>query len=119
MKKFLRIILAASIIIMSLASVMGTAVSAEVSATDAVASIGTEYFASLRDAVIAAEDGDTIIVHKDATITTTEISSKSVTIQGEGTTKPVITGSSPAFKLLDSASLTLENLSFTGYTNLI
>ena len=120
MKKFLRIALAVSLIVMSLASAMGTVVAAEVSAADAVASVGTQYFASLGDAIIAAQDGETILVHKDTTIATTVLSARDITIKGAGTTKPVITAeASPAFKLLDSSSLTLENLSFTGYSNLM
>ena len=120
MKKFLRIALAVSLIVMSLASVMGTAVSAEVSAADAVASVGTQYFASLSDALVAAQDGDTILVYKDTTIETTPLSGRNVIIKGVGTTKPVITSpASPAFKLLDSTKLTLENLAFTGYSNLM
>ena len=120
MKKILGIILAVFIITTLLAGAMGSVISAEeITSDNAVASIGTQYFSSLNDAIKAANDGDTILVHKDTTISTTNLTSKSLTIRGEGATKPVITGSSLAFKLFASSNITLENLSFVGFIYLI
>ena len=118
MKKFLRIALAVALIVMSLTSVMGTVVAAdELTAETAVAAIGTTYYASLDEAVAAAQDGDTVTVLKDTTMGEIIITGKKITVKGEGTTKPVITpgAAKPSFWLKGSAELTLQNLKFADF----
>ena len=120
MKKFLRIALAVALIVMSLTSVMGTVVAAdELTADTAVAAIGTTYYATLDEAIDAAQDGDVISLLKDTTANVKTIAGKKITIKGEGTTKPVIAAGSAkyAFWLKDATELTLENIAFKEFAS--
>ena len=117
MKRFLRIILAAAIIVTSIASVMGVAVFAEVTETDAVASIGTTYYESLDAAIDAAQEGDVIVLLKDMTATSKTIDGKKITIKSEGATKPVITAGTGkgAFWIKGESDVTFENIAFKNF----
>ena len=120
MKKFLRIALAVALIVMSLASVMGTVVAADTLTADtAVAAIGTTYYASLDEAIDAAQDGDVISLLKDTTASVKNIAAKKITIKGEGTTKPVIAAGSAkcAFWLKDAAEVKIENIAFKEFAS--
>ena len=52
--------------------------------TNAVAKVGGTYYKTLADAVVAAQDGDTITLLKDAELTSTLNLAKNITIDGQG-----------------------------------
>lgn len=70
---------------------------------------------TLEGAVNKANDGDTIIILDNITVSTVISLDKSVTIKGEGEVKPTLTaGDKQMFSLGSDVSVTFENLAFDG-----
>lgn len=82
---------------------------AEVAPFGAVAAINGEYFASLHDAIRAANDGDVVEVWADVALDGSINPHKDVTIRGMGEPKPKISSPSGIFSVT-TASTAIENL---------
>lgn len=86
------------------------------SASDAVAEIGITTYSSLADAIKAAEDGDTIKLLRNVTLTERIIESgKSFTLYGNGKT---INNAGYVMEFTDGSSITVDDLTITGSNRL-
>lgn len=103
----------------SSAAVETTAAQPQASAADAtavsnpVAKIGEAAYASLDDALAAAQSGDTIVLQQDGVIATTNTISKAVTIKGNGKYSVAVKSQSGTddgrLNISGSGSLTFDN----------
>ena len=84
-----------------------------------VAKIGATYFDSLKDAIAAAQAGDTITLLSNAEVSGTINLNKSITINGNGnkivpSANYSYNGSNAMFDIMSNATITFENITFDG-----
>ena len=124
MKKFLKQSLIALAVMLAMVAVVSLAVYA--ATPDYEASVGNTQYATLQDAINAAQDGDTVLIKKDLSISkTVNVIGKNIKIDGSssaaGTNNGVTISKGgsiyPAIRVIGGGDVIFEDIVFDGWTS--